>query len=189
MGVLAFAPLSVTAAEVDPSIVLHAIHLVENPTNSTHPGRHGELGPYQFRSTTWRTYTSKSFQLANNRTEADAVAELHYKWIKDGLEKAGFEATPYRIALVWNAGLTATVKGRLTSGTRSYARRVENLVNDMQREVLAQKKREDEQRKWVEALSQPHHASATEMGAAAVDEPQGIVFSLARSGGLPRGAQ
>ena len=53
---------------------LRAINMVENPTNQTGYGSKGELGPYQFRSSTWRMYSSKPFRMANDRTSADQVA-------------------------------------------------------------------------------------------------------------------
>jgi len=197
VGVLAFAGGGSLAQAVDQSTLLHAIHLVENPTNSTRVGRRGELGPYQFRPTTWRMYTTKSFQLATNQEESDAVAERHYAWIKEGLEKAGLEATPYRVALVWNAGLTATVSGRITSETRQYARRVENVLSDIQRE--AERKKQDEairQQQWVAAQEAARKLEASLMASASsnstvtsVDatEHSPIVFSLARNGAAAGG--
>jgi hypothetical protein len=117
--------------------VLEAIHLVENPTNSMKIGRHGELGPYQFRPTTWRMYTKKPFRLAGNDEESDVVAAKHYDWIKRGLQQEGLEPTPYRIALAWNAGLDATVRGRVSSSSRNYATRVKNLVEHMDTQKVA----------------------------------------------------
>lgn len=110
------------------SDVLEAIHQVENPTDTIRVGRRGELGPFQFRPVVWRTYTQKPFSLAVDRTEAQAVAEMHFEWIRRGLERNKVEATPYFIGLAWNAGLQATLSGRASANSRHYAQRVANLV-------------------------------------------------------------
>lgn len=63
---------------------LEAIHWVENPENSPAPGPFGELGAYQFRRSTWYTYTSVPFEYARERVHSDAVAIKHYEWLKRG---------------------------------------------------------------------------------------------------------
>ncbi|HRP05929.1 MAG TPA: hypothetical protein PLV87_13535 [Opitutaceae bacterium] len=110
---------------------LEAIHWVENPENSPAPGPFGELGAYQFRRSTWYTYTSVPFEYARERTHSDAVAIKHYEWLKRGFERAGLAVTPYRIALAWNAGLSATLSGRIPAATHQYARRVANIVESL----------------------------------------------------------
>lgn len=116
---------------------LQAINMIENPTNSHRPGRHGELGPYQFRRTTWRMHTTRSFQLANSREHADEIAIAHYDWIREGLERNGVPASTYNIAMAWNAGLDAVIDGRAPRASRSYAQRVTNLVGDFATRVSA----------------------------------------------------
>jgi len=116
---------------------LQAIHWVENPRNSPKPGPHGELGAYQFREKTWRMHTQLPFSLAIQREHADKVAVIHYEWLRRGLERNGIAATPYNIAMAWNAGLSAVVNGRVGSRTRSYAQHVENLVHDLNRNQVA----------------------------------------------------
>jgi hypothetical protein len=108
--------------------VLEAIHQVENPYDTMRIGRRGELGPFQFRPVVWRMYTQKPFSLAADRTEAQAVAEMHFEWIRKGLERNRLEVTPYYIGLVWNAGLQATLNGRASATSLHYAQRVANLV-------------------------------------------------------------
>jgi len=110
------------------SDVLEAIHQVENPNDTLRIGRRGELGPFQFRPVVWNSYTQKPFSLAADRAEAQAVAEMHFDWIKRGLERNKLEVTPYHIGLVWNAGLSATVNGRASATSLHYAQRVANLV-------------------------------------------------------------
>ena len=116
---------------------LQAINLVENPRNSPKPGANGELGPYQFRDSTWRMHTSKPFSLAVQKEHADQVAVIHYEWLRRGLERNGLSASPYNIALAWNAGLSAVVNGRVGSRTRGYASQVVNLVEEFNRNQIA----------------------------------------------------
>ena len=110
---------------------LRAINWVENPTNQTSAGRFGELGPYQFRSGTWRMHTSKPFSLANQRAVADEVAVKHYEWIKRTFERAGVETSAFNIALAWNCGVDAVLSGRAPSVSFRYAERVTNLVETL----------------------------------------------------------
>ena len=110
---------------------LRAINMVENPTNQTGYGSRGELGPYQFRSSTWRMYTSKPFRLANDRALADQVAVQHYEWIKEHLAASGIDANSYNIALAWNCGINAVISGHIPMQTYYYAERVNNLADNM----------------------------------------------------------
>ena len=121
---------------------LEAIHTVENPSNSSRPGRFGELGAYQFRLATWKMYTRRPFSEATNRQSSDEVAVLHYEWLKTTLARAGIEASTYNIALAWNAGANAVITGRVPSSSRDYADRVENLaiaLNAKSRALVAMK--------------------------------------------------
>jgi hypothetical protein len=113
----------------DRAALLSAIHYLENPRNLTRPGAHGELGAYQFRSSTWRMHTAIPFQQALNRETSDVVAEKHYEWLKRGLEAARVPATNYNIALAWNSGLDAAIRGRAPSAAHKYAQRAVNLVS------------------------------------------------------------
>lgn len=113
---------------------LQAINWVENPTNHSRMGAHGELGPYQFRMATWRMHTAHPFSLAVQRQYADEVAVKHYEWIKAGLERAGIQPVPFNIALAWNGGLDAVVNGRAPTASYLYAARVQNLVEKLQRQ-------------------------------------------------------
>ena len=107
---------------------LEAIHQLENPHDTPTPGPCGELGPYQFREKTWRMHTNAPFARAIDRRASDDVAIKHYDWLKRGLEGAGFPATPYNIALAWNGGLGAAVRGRAPAVARDYAERAANLA-------------------------------------------------------------
>jgi hypothetical protein len=116
---------------------LEAIHQLENPNNSDAPGALGELGPYQFRETTWRTYTRAPFSQALDRHVSDAVAVKHYNWLKSELERRGLEATPYRIALAWNGGMGAVLSGRPPAAAADYASRAANLAAEFGKNKLA----------------------------------------------------
>jgi hypothetical protein len=69
------------AAHADRELTLAAIHKLENPWNVTRPGPHGELGPYQFRESTWHRHTAEPFCRALDTRVSDAVAERHFEWI------------------------------------------------------------------------------------------------------------
>lgn len=120
--------ISPLPAATDRWQTLRAINWVENPTNHSRYGSKGELGPYQFRSQTWRLHTSRPFGHAVRRDAADEVAVKHYEWIRRGLQAAGIDPNPYNIALAWNSGLTAVVSGRVPTSTYRYAEQVSNLV-------------------------------------------------------------
>jgi hypothetical protein len=127
MVVYVFA-FTITAKASDRWETLRAINWVENPTNQTHIGRFGELGPYQFRPATWRMHTDKPFRLATDRAIADEVAVKHYEWIKRTLEQAGVEASSFNIAMAWNCGVESVLAGRAPTVSYHYAERVSNLV-------------------------------------------------------------
>lgn len=116
---------------------LRAINWVENPTNHTRTGRFGELGPYQFRPTTWRMHSKRPFSQAIQREAADEVAVMHYEWIKQELEKAGVDASPFNIAMAWNSGVSNVINGRVPGVAYNYAERVTNLVHTFKQRAKA----------------------------------------------------
>jgi hypothetical protein len=120
---------AVSAHADDRAALLAAIHNLENPRDLTRPGLRGELGAYQFRPATWRMHTTIPFQQALDRETSDAVAVKHYEWIKRGLDAARVPATNYNIALAWNSGLTAAIKGRAPRAAHNYAQRAVNLAS------------------------------------------------------------
>ncbi len=127
---VAWAFLAVGARAAGRAETLEAIHGIENPRNSPKPGKHGELGAYQFRPATWRMHTKVPFARALDRRISDEVAVRHYEWLKRGLVRNGLDPTPYNIGLAWNAGLSATVRNRASSSAHDYAQRVSNLAHD-----------------------------------------------------------
>lgn len=124
---------AVEAAEAERNLTLAAIHHLENPYNLTRPGPHGELGPYQFRESTWRTYTNEPFVRALDQSVAESVAICHYEWLKGRLESCRLPPTTYNIALAWNGGVTAAIKGRASRAARDYAQRAANLAEYFER--------------------------------------------------------
>jgi len=116
---------------------LEAIHHVENPRNVSRPGSYGELGAYQFRRSTWKSHTKVPFSRAIHRDESDRVAVKHYEWLKRGLVRNGMPITPYNIALGWNGGLDAMVKGSSPRRAHEYAGRVANLAPAIEAEAKA----------------------------------------------------
>lgn len=73
-------------------------------------------------------YSRRPFSEATNRRSSDEVAVKHYEWLKATLSGAGVEPSTYNIALAWNAGATAVITGRVSTASRDYASRVENLA-------------------------------------------------------------
>jgi hypothetical protein len=110
--------------------VLSGIRIVETQ-DQLHPprGKLGERGPYQFRRSTWRMHTSSSFELAENREVANTVAKRHYAWIEAQLRENGIEASPYNVAVAWNAGVNAVIRGAAPSVSHDYASRVINIAS------------------------------------------------------------
>jgi hypothetical protein len=116
------------AGASDRAATLEAIRNLENPRNLTRPGPRGELGAYQFRSDTWRMHTTLPFAQATDRATSDRLAVAHYEWIRRGLEKARLPVTPYNVALAWNGGLAAVVRGTSPRAAHRYAERAANLA-------------------------------------------------------------
>ena len=87
---------------------------------------------------TWRMHTTMPFERAHDRAASDVVAVKHYEWIKRGLEQAGRPATPYTIALAWNSGLTAAIRGTSPRVAHQYAQRAANLASSFSTQQVAQ---------------------------------------------------
>jgi len=137
VAVLAAAGATGSARASERWETLEAIHRIENPFDSPRPGRCGELGPYQFREATWRMHTAVPFARAVERRVSDEVAVCHYEWLKRRLEHRGLPSTPYNIALAWNAGVNAVLRGRVPDSTHSYAERAANIAAELRRNQIA----------------------------------------------------
>jgi hypothetical protein len=73
-------------------------------------------------------HTSEPFERAIDRSTSDIVAVKHYEWLKRELQAANLPATPYNIALAWNGGLDAAIRGRSPTVAHRYAERAANLA-------------------------------------------------------------
>jgi hypothetical protein len=82
-------------------------------------------------------YTQAPFSRALDRRSSDAVAVKHYNWIKTELDRRGVEATPYKIALAWNAGIGAVLEQRPPAAAVDYASRAANIAADIESKELA----------------------------------------------------
>jgi hypothetical protein len=128
------APLN--AAEsfaVDEMKLLRAIAAVESgATNLSRPvrriGRNGERSAWQFMAGTWREYTTAPFTHASsNATVAHLIAQTHLRRLRLELETSKIAATPFAIAMAWNAGASAVIQNSAPNSTWKYAERVVNL--------------------------------------------------------------
>ena len=132
--------LSVVIESVEASperaATLEAIRLIENPRNLSRPGPGGELGPWQFKADTWRMHTTRPFTDALDREEALRVACRHYDWICRGLAKAKKPQDAYHVALAWNSGLYAVLKGQAPARAHRYAERAANLAETLRQGPL-----------------------------------------------------
>jgi len=110
--------------------MLCGIRIVETQDKPYPPrGKLGERGSYQFRRSTWRLHTSSSFDLAENREVANTIAKRHYAWIEAQLKANGLDPSPYNVALAWNAGVNAVIRGKAPDAAHDYASRVVNIAS------------------------------------------------------------
>ena len=76
------------------------------------------------------------FSQALDRNASDKVAVQHYEWLKQGLVRNGVEATAYNIALAWNGGLSAVIRGSVPATSHDYASRVTNIAQGLHKAQL-----------------------------------------------------
>ncbi len=97
-------------------------------------GALGERGKYQFREITWRQHMpGVPFALARDPATADACALKHLAWLRRELRRAGIEDNAYNLALCWNAGLDAVLRGVAPERAYHYATRVEAIYLRLER--------------------------------------------------------
>jgi hypothetical protein len=80
-------------------------------------------------------HTSSSFELAENREVANTVAKRHYAWIEAQLRANGVDSSPYNVALAWNAGVNAVIRGAAPAVAHDYATRVINVASAIQEDA------------------------------------------------------
>ena len=97
-------------------------------------GRRGERSAWQISPQVWAVYCSAPFALASSDAQlASVVATAHLQWLRKGLERDDKPATPYNLALAWNAGLGAVLTGKAPPGAHDYAARAEALYESLTR--------------------------------------------------------
>ena len=119
---------------------LKAVAQVETGGNRWAVGKAGERGLYQFSRATWHQHTKRSFMLAHNIAVSHRIAVEHYEWIYHALARRG-RATPYWIAVAWNAGLSRALAREVPKSTRKYARSVVNLFSVERAMIVANSSR------------------------------------------------
>lgn len=82
-------------------------------------------------------HTSLPFEQALDRAASERVAVRHYEWLRRGLVRNGLPDTPYNIALAWNGGLSAAIRGKVGASAHDYAERVTNIVVHLQASRVA----------------------------------------------------
>jgi hypothetical protein len=118
--------LGVHAAELNAARLADQIRKVEDWNGND--GRHGERGPYQVTRAVWRQHIpDEPFILARQEDWGRACALKHIAWLRQQLRRAGLDDNAHTVALAYNAGLTAVLKGKAPMDSYDYALRVENL--------------------------------------------------------------
>jgi hypothetical protein len=128
--------VGLAAPQISRWATLEAIHQIENPRDSRQPGQYGELGAYQFRAATWAQHSRRPFSDALDRRAADIVAVRHHDWICARFIEKGMEPTVYNVALAWNAGITAALRGSAPRRAHEYATRVGNIAGDLNKRTI-----------------------------------------------------
>jgi hypothetical protein len=127
-GFLHGAP-SASSADLQRTAFLNGIALLETGTIDVgRPcakiGRRGERSAWQISPEVWREYCEAPFTRASSDGRLAAmVAAAHLEWLRLSLEGKGRPATPYNLALAWNAGLGAVLTGKAPPGAHDYAAR------------------------------------------------------------------
>lgn len=111
---------------------LSAIRQVEGVKDPAKRGDAGELGYHRITPEVWAQHTTAPFIWAGTDEALELyVAQVHLDWLERGLvARHGPHVSPYWLALAWNAGLTAALRGETTAEQRDYARRVQNLCQE-----------------------------------------------------------
>ena len=133
-GVSIFASLVLFAANAPAALeqerFLDAVRQVENWDGRD--GRHGERGPYQLTASVWEMHEpGRPFAMARQEAAGRACALKHVAWLQAGLSRAGIDPSPFNVALAYNAGRGAVLRGRAPERAYDYAGRVRNLYQSI----------------------------------------------------------
>ncbi len=123
--VLAAALPSALAASSDR--LLAAISQVESGDRDDAVGRRGERSRYQLSERVWLHFSSLPFSRGDDPGFSRDVALAYLGWIEAQLRLHRRPATPYEMALAWNAGVAGS--RRPSSRARDYAERVAALYD------------------------------------------------------------
>ena len=105
-----------------------------------HVSKTGARGIYQIKESTWRQYSERPHEWANElsyvaQAEARRVALRHAHWIVESAFPAlGLPVTPYSFALVWHPGFGNVAKLNLSPANVDYAKRFENLYEELEQQ-------------------------------------------------------
>jgi hypothetical protein len=126
LPVLAVLFLLPPAPAVELELLLDATRAVEQWDGRD--GAAGELGPYQIRAATWRQHMGDlPFPKAREERWGRECARRHLAWLQEQLAAAGVDPSAFNLALAYNAGLQAVLRGRAPVRAYQHATRVRNL--------------------------------------------------------------
>lgn len=99
-------------------------------------GRAGERSAWQITPAVWAKYSTAPFTRASSDARlGNVVAAAHLRWLRLELRGAGVRVDPFRLALAWNAGLSAAVNDKAPPGARDYAARAVALYEGLAKET------------------------------------------------------
>lgn len=101
---------------------------VETPNGiPAKPGPAGDTGRWQLTPAVRHDRAVDLRRIGKPITDEN-LAIAHVVWIEHVLLKNHITPTPYTVALAWNAGIGAELRGTAPARARDFARRVANLV-------------------------------------------------------------
>lgn len=116
---------------IDIEKFLDSLIVIESAGNWMAVGQCGELGGFQFRERAWHCFTRKPFSFAAIPDEARPVAREYVETIIRALESKGIVATPYLVAITWNAGIKTALAQIKPRSVMCYAQRVNDLYLEL----------------------------------------------------------
>lgn len=124
----AFGCLALSARSLEVEPYLDATREIENWQGKD--GQHGERGAYGVREAVWQQHMGgMDFALARQERWGRECARRHVEWLQARLQAAGIHPGVFNVALAYNAGLSAVVRGRVPMRAYDYANRLRNLYH------------------------------------------------------------
>lgn len=110
--------------------ILWAIAQVETPAGvPLAPGPAGESGRWQLTRAV-RMDRAKDLKAVGAAVNDEALARAHLLWLEREFRKIGVKPSPFQLALAWNAGFGAALRGEVQPRHYDFAWRVSNLVEE-----------------------------------------------------------